>query len=694
MARTEVSWAEDSSLQQHLQTNRAKKHFWHHLLLLLVRVGFCLSILVVVAEVGLLFLNQPITVSISPSAAFDSGNGDIEFRVPIALYLIGATPDNGFAPMRSQLKLTVNGESLLPHALHSELFAGQPGFSHGGGIPGWVRFSLGPNKTAADVKRIEVEHPLLLPRLLVLLAVLGIAVAIPAAYGLSDPMFPGILSVIIRAAASRLASAVIVCGFAAYVFTTVVTEFPKPVFAGDSLTFLFDILSSLGYPYFLKAVLWASHDMAMVSVAQLAIYVLSTLILYLQLQRLFAFPPAAVLATVGLLSLSEVILFNLMVMSDALAISLFVLNVAAVAAAISTRSTLSFIMIGLTAGLAGILRPAAHFLIGGIVLLGLVWRGSRPRVFGLAMGALLVVHAAVFLVEKTLGRTNSEALWAWSTMPHVAMLFDPHKSTLRTEEAAALERAIAPFREKWGTKHTLQEMFDFQLQNTTPVQWKMREELEKTWQGTPKMANEMHSVSAVFNHAALETIRQSPLGYAKIVFVALTGAYRNYALKEYGLSSVISNLYDGYDRRATKIAERFPNLNIPTKVDPAVAAKLQSDPPPIDFVERLIGELGINAAVDAILLIVALLLFIPTLTGSGRTPAAMLGSYCLALHFGGSLLVSLSAAFSYRYGYALDVFLIIACGCAVDLCLGWIVEASRHWHRRTTKLTGSASWQT
>ncbi len=690
MARTEVSWAEDSSLQQHLQTNRAKKHFWHHLLLLLVRVGFCLSILVVVAEVGLLFLNQPITVSISPSAAFDSGDGDIEFRVPIALYLIGATPDNNYSPMRSRLNLTVNGRSLPPHALHSEIFVGKPGFSHWGGIPGWVRFSLGPNKTAADVKSIEVEQPLLLPRLLVLLAVLGIAVTIPGAYALSDPMFPGIPSLIIRGAASRLASAVIVCGFAAYVFTTVVTEFPKPIFKGDSLTFLLDILSSLGYPYFLKAVLWATHDIAMVSVAQLAIYVLSTLILYLQLQRLFAFPSAAVLATVGLLSLSEVTLFNLAVMSDALAVSLFVLNVAAVAAAIRTRSTLSNLMIGLTAGLAGILRPAAHFLIGGIVLLGLVWRGSRMRVFGLAMGALLAVHAAVFVAERTLVRTNSEALWAWSTMPHVAMLFDPNTSTLPADKAMALERAIAPFREKWRTMHTLQELFDFQLENTTSVQLKMRDELDKIWQGTPKLANEMHSVSVVFNHAALETIRQNPLGYAKIVWVALAGAYRNYALKEYSLSRVIFNLYDGNDRRATKIAKRFPDLKIPNKLDPAVVAKLQSDPPAIDLVESVTIELG-NAAVDAILVIFALFLLIPTLTGRGRTPAAMLGSYCLAVHFGGSLLVSLSASFSSRYGYDLDVFLIIACGCAADLCLGWVVQASRYCHRRTSQMTASAA---
>jgi hypothetical protein len=371
------------------------------------------------------------------------------------------------------------------------------------------------------------------------------------------------------------------------------------------------------------------------------------------------------LSTVLLIGAGDILLYNLSVGTDGPMATLIVFHVAAVAAALCTQSSLSYFLTSATTQIAGIVRPASYFLLGGLGVLLLFWRKGRLRFLVVMLAGVLVVQALATFADRAVRKNESESTLPWALFPHVAVLFDPQASKLPPTEAAALERAIRPFRAEWNNLDGALAKAQWEEQNFIKLNNAIFNELMKTWEGEPKKDKPLISATAVYRQAALETILHEPLGYLQKTLISVYSAYRNYALVGHAVfDGLIRDLYQRSKRDEPRIARAFPHLVPPSAAREKAVTDLLANPP--RYLD-LVGMLGIDRTKAlALIALAAAVLFVPVVTGSRRTGATLLGSYCLILHFGGVLFVSLVTFFSPRYGLPLDMLLLVAIGCAIE----------------------------
>ncbi len=220
-----------------------------------------------------------------------------------------------------------------------------------------------------------------------------------------------------------------------------------PCLFPDSGTYLRGApMRTVGYPLFLQAALMASDDFRWIVPIQLNVLLGSFVVMAWAVGSLLE--SRLVMLIVGVsLFVTIPLLFNASnVISEAMFTAAICLHVAAVCRLLHTNSRLAGLVVGLTIGLAIVIRPAGYsFLVCLPVLLFLVRDHWRP-VTGLVLGGLGIVLLTATMVQyQRFGFVGTQAIGGLSLVGHVAPVITEDLENDYPELTRRIARRLSPY---------------------------------------------------------------------------------------------------------------------------------------------------------------------------------------------------------------------------------------------------------
>ena len=238
---------------------------------------------------------------------------------------------------------------------------------------------------------------------------------------------------------------VAVVGVAAYVLWFFGFAMPNvPLLNPDSHTYLTaNAIVPLGYWAFAKLVALPGNGLTGLPAAQIGVWIASVLVLYQASHSALKFRAVAALCAIALLLLGTVTKYSMFALTEVIYASSLLLHLSAVILALERATRLRLGMVGVTALLVILIRPAGFF-VPVCTLLLFVYRFRHRRMIALATMVPMVAGFAVVTVASNAYRGTPAQSIAWLALfPHVAHLYraedlaEPHATA--TAVAAALE---------------------------------------------------------------------------------------------------------------------------------------------------------------------------------------------------------------------------------------------------------------
>lgn len=571
-------------------------------------------------------------------------------------------PDTNHDPQASNLVFLVDGEPLVPHQLHADLISGKPGFSHWGDS---VIFSTGNPDLKETAKELHIVAPLQLPLYALWLAFALFIVSLWSLY--RENCLAALRSV---NSVSTQIGWIVVGGFSLLIVWSVWTGYPEiPIVPLDGLGYItWSPKVPIGYPAFISLFAKLFSSLNAVIFAQVILYCIAVLFFYWQASKFFISPFVAALMALLLLGAGRVMNYNLLISTDGLFATLIIFHMAAAFSVIRSSSTASLIATGITIGLAIFVRPAAYFLLGGLFVLFAVVSGHRLRILKIAGTSVAMIMLFIFIVTSVTQGTKNRSILGLALFPHVMHLYKPLESSINPKDISAIDNVTRDYRlamneaiaRSWRTA------YDLETNSFNPISGKIYAAL---YAETGPTETRRLEILSIFEKLAHETVLNDPIGYFKIVAINFYAAYtRNtflasppgYANHEgaplsWWLEQTRENALSGIKQLGLPV----PNAN-----SAYGNSSLLVDNPPkhLDLLHYFSPLQRFVALAAAPLLILGLFF------SRSKKDVSLVGVYALTLHIGGTLLVCLTTVAIPRYSVPLDVLMIIAIGCAVDVC--------------------------
>ncbi|HVE89269.1 MAG TPA: hypothetical protein VNA44_06160 [Burkholderiaceae bacterium] len=238
---------------------------------------------------------------------------------------------------------------------------------------------------------------------------------------------------------------VAVVGAAAYVLWFFGFAMPNvPLLNPDSHTYLTaNAIVPLGYWAFAKLVALPGNGLTGLPAAQIGVWIASVLVLYQALHIALKFRAVAALCAIALLLLGTVTKYSMFALTEVIYASSLLLHLSAVILVLERATRLRLAMVGVTALLVILIRPAGFF-VPVCTLLLFVYRFRHRRMIALATIVPMVAGFAVVTLASNAYRGTPAQSIAWLALfPHVGHLYrvedlaEPHAAA--TAVAAALE---------------------------------------------------------------------------------------------------------------------------------------------------------------------------------------------------------------------------------------------------------------
>jgi len=566
--------------------------------------------------------------------------------------------DTNESPRASRLEFFVDDTPLAPHQSHADLVAGKPGFSH------WenaIIFSTGSPDLKASARELKVVVPVRLPSEALLIAALLVLMILWRRHYLR-------ISALFRLANrfSRQAGWVAIGSFSVLIVWTVWADYPDvPIVSIDGLGYIkWEPKVPVGYPIFVSFIAKLFSSLGAVVFAQVILYCVAVLCLYWQATKDFISPHAAAVIALLLLGAGRIMNYNLTISTDGLFATILIFHMAAALSVWRSLSMAGMIGLGVTAGLAIGIRPAAYFLLGGLFVLFVIIHGQRLRLLKGAGAALLAVMLLFQVVTTVIHGDKSKSLLGLALFPHVMHLFEPSKSAANPQDVAAVDRATRDYRLMMREKisSSWEDAYDFEANSFNPVTTIIYHAL---YSGSGKSETRIGEVLTLFEKLAIETALNNPAGYLEIIIINFRAAYtRNVLL----VSPPGYENHEGaslrwwMDQSRGNALAGLKILGLTDQADSTEHGRIAENPPThLDLLHQFPNNLRL-----AIPVAIVSLLFGSAFSHRKRQ-VSLFGLYALILHFGGTLLVCLSTVSIPRYSTTLDVFLLIAIGCAIDV---------------------------
>lgn len=569
----------------------------------------------------------------------------------------------------------MNEKELAPHQLHQSLIDGSPGFSHWDGTVLFSPGEEGVNSLANSA--IRIECPVRPPAIFIYLMAIVLAIStnllgwviIKKPFEFITKRSNEIAWITLVAAASSLVITIIAC-------------YPDlPIVSLDGLGYIsWGPKVPIGYPLFITAIVGISSSLKAVIVLQVICYCIAVLIIYRQLYLSLQSTFAAYVTALMLMGAGRVINYNLTISTDGIFATMIILYFSSAIAAIRTSYVGAWVAAGSIVALSIYVRPVGYFLLVGLIVLYLLTKRRRIRYLAFMGGGFFIAFIAMSFLTSILSSSQMpRSILGLALMPHVIHLLDPDaRSAVHPEIVEAVSNVSSEYRNAMNKalNKSWTEAYQLETNNFNPITQKVNGALsnliDRRINLNGKTAEQINTertkeIIDVYERLAYHIVLNDPLGYLKIVAVNLQAAYYENSLITYpaGYASLEgASLRWWFDetRGNALIGVRHLGLKEPTQSDNQGLEFLQTTGYKyLDFLHyfgKLLPEL---AALSAFYLLVSFLIVKAT------DVSILLGIYALVLHFGATLLVCLSTVAIPRYSVPIDVLLMIAVGCAINL---------------------------
>ena len=413
------------------------------------------------------------TLDVAPTGISSQGGSAYAFEfessaVPHALF--GRQSDTNSRPRRSSLRLFEDSVEIgTPHSVHQDINTSGGGrFSHwqiaaSGSADSLVFSTSDGSDPRSNGRSYRVQYQLEFGSLglatIGLLWIAAFSVFVTVA-GTNHPRAVSATWLALRRLMCHAAHSpgwtVAVAGAAAYVLWFFAFAMPElPLLNPDSHTYLTaKAIVPLGYYAFSKLVVIWGNGLKGLPAAQIAVWITSVFVLYQALQAAVRFRAVAALCAIALLLLSTVTKYSMFALSEVVYASSLLVHLSVVVLALARTTRPRLVMVGMTALLVIVIRPAGFF-VPVCTLLLFAYRFRERRVIALATVIPMAVGFALLTVASNAYRgTTTQSITWLALFPHVAHLFDAEELTKPDAPASAVAAALADYRRDLAVQHS------------------------------------------------------------------------------------------------------------------------------------------------------------------------------------------------------------------------------------------------